>query len=151
VAKIKLISMNRKAFHDFTVEETYEAGIVLVGCEVKSLRLNQCNLRDSYVLIKNGTASLVGMHIKAYEKAGYFSPEPVRERQLLLNKREIAQLRKNVEQRGYTIVPLKLYFSDALVKVELGLCRGKKLYDKRDSIKQKDVKRDIEREMKKNN
>lgn len=142
---IKIIAKNKKALHDYFIEESYEAGIVLSGSEVKSLRLGNCNLRDSFVYIRGNVAELIGLHISPYTKGSYFNPDPLRQRQLLLNRREIDKLKAAVEQKGYTIVPLKLYFVKALVKVEIGLAKGKDLYDKRQSLKDKEQKREIER------
>lgn len=142
---MKLIAENRKARHDYFVEDTYEAGIVLVGCEVKSIRQGQVNLRDSFAIIKNGEVFAVGMHIAPYQMGSYFNHDPRRNRKLLLNKAEIRKLKAKVEQKGYTLVPLKLYFKDALVKVELGLCKGKETHDKRESIKRREEDRKIDR------
>ena len=127
----KLIATNKKAYHDYFVEDTYEAGIVLVGCEVKSVRLGQINLRDSFVIIKNGEVFMLGTHISPYKMGSYYNVDPRRTRKLLLNRSEINKLRGKVEQKGYTLIPLKVYFKDALVKVEIGLCKGKELHDKR--------------------
>lgn len=145
---VKIISNNRKAFHDYNIEEFFEAGIVLVGSEVKSLRLGNCNLRDSFVFIRGNVAELVGMHISPYDKGGHYNPEPARSRQLLLNRKEIIKLKAGVEQKGYTIVPLKIYFNEALVKLEIGLAKGKDLYDKRQTLKDKQVKRETDRTIK---
>ncbi|MBP3291448.1 MAG: SsrA-binding protein SmpB [Clostridia bacterium] len=142
---MKLIAENRKARHDYFVEDTYEAGIVLVGCEVKSIRQGQVNLRDSFAIIKNGEVFAVGMHIAPYQMGSYFNHDPRRNRKLLLNKAEIRKLKAKVEQKGYTLVPLKIYFKDALVKVELGLCKGKETHDKRESIKRREEDRKIDR------
>ena len=142
---MKSIAENRKARHDYFVEDTYEAGIVLVGCEVKSIRQGQVNLRDSFAIIKNGEVFAVGMHIAPYQMGSYFNHDPRRNRKLLLNKAEIRKLKAKVEQKGYTLVPLKIYFKDALVKVELGLCKGKETHDKRESIKRREEDRKIDR------
>lgn len=142
---MKLIAENRKARHDYFVEDTYEAGIVLVGCEVKSIRQGQVNLRDSFAIIKNGEVFAVGMYIAPYQMGSYFNHDPRRNRKLLLNKAEIRKLKAKVEQKGYTLVPLKIYFKDALVKVELGLCKGKETHDKRESIKRREEDRKIDR------
>ena len=142
---MKLIAENRKARHDYFVEDTYEAGIVLVGCEVKSIRQGKVNLRDSFAIIKNGEVFAVGMHIAPYQMGSYFNHDPRRNRKLLLNKAEIRKLKAKVEQKGYTLVPLKIYFKDALVKVELGLCKGKETHDKRESIKRREEDRKIDR------
>lgn len=142
---MKLIAENRKARHDYFVEDTYEAGIVLVGCEVKSIRQGGVNLRDSFAIIKNGEVFAVGMHIAPYQMGSYYNHDPRRNRKLLLNKSEIRKLKAKVEQKGYTLVPLKIYFKDALVKVELGLCKGKETHDKRESIKRREEDRKLER------
>ena len=142
---MKLIAENRKARHDYFVEDTYEAGIVLVGCEVKSIRQGLVNLRDSFAIIKNGEVFAVGMHVAPYQMGSYFNHDPRRNRKLLLNKAEIRKLKAKVEQKGYTLVPLKIYFKDALVKVELGLCKGKETHDKRESIKRREEDRKIDR------
>ena len=142
---IKIAAQNRKAHHDYFVEDRYEAGIELYGTEVKSVRLGKVNLRDSYAAIKNGEVFLTGAHISPYEKGSYFNVDPLRPRKLLLNKAEIRRLKARTEQKGYTIVPLKVYFKDSLVKVELGLCRGKDLYDKRESIKRREEARKLDR------
>ncbi len=144
----RLIATNRKAYHDYFVDETVEAGLVLVGSEIKSIRAGQVNLRDSYVSIRNGEAWLIGTHIAGYTEASYQDHEPRRERKLLLHRREILKWRGKVEQRGFTIVPLKLYLKDNRAKVELGLVRGKHTYDKREAIARRDFERDVQREMK---
>lgn len=141
----KIIAQNRKAYHDFFVDETYEAGIALFGTEVKSVRAGQVNLKDSYCYIDGGEIFASGIHISPYEKGNIFNREPLRQRKLLMHKREIMKLHGLVGQKGYTLVPLSFYFSGARVKVELGLCRGKKLYDKRDDEAKKQANRDIER------
>ncbi len=142
---MKIIATNKKAYHDYFVEQTYEAGIVLVGTEVKSLRLSNVNLRDSYAQIKDGEVFLVGAHIAPYEKGSYYNVDPCRKRKLLLNRYEIRKLQACVELEGYTIVPLKIYFKGSLVKVELAVCKGKMLHDKRETIKRRDAEREIER------
>ena len=142
---MKIIASNKKAYYDYHIEETFEAGIVLVGTEVKSVRLGKVNLRDSYASVKTGEAFLIGAHISPYEKGSYFNVDPLRTRKLLLNKAEIRKIKARVEQKGYTLVPLKLYFKDSLVKVELGLARGKDLYDKRETIKRKEEERKLDR------
>ena len=142
------VAENRKAYHDYFVDEKYEAGIALFGTEVKSVRGGQVNLKDAYCSIKNGEIFVLGMHISPYEKGNIFNREPRRERKLLMHKREIAKLGGLVSQKGYTLVPLSLYFSGKNVKVEVGLCRGKKLYDKRDSIAEKQANREMDRRMK---
>ncbi len=147
----KLIAQNKKAFHDYFVEDTYEAGIVLVGCEVKSIRLGAINLRDSFVIIKNGEVFMIGAHISPYKMGSYNNVDPRRNRKLLLNRSEINKLRGKVEQKGYTLIPLKVYFKDALVKVQIGLCKGKELHDKRQAIKEKENDRNLRRVMKEYN
>lgn len=147
----KLIAQNKKAYHDYFVEDTYEAGIVLVGCEVKSIRLGAINLRDSFVIIKNGEVFMIGAHISPYKMGSYNNVDPRRTRKLLLNRSEINKLRGKVEQKGYTLVPLKVYFKDALVKVQIGLCKGKELHDKRQTIKEKENDRNLRRVMKEYN
>lgn len=145
---IRVVARNKKAFHDYTIEETYEAGIVLEGSEVKSLRLGNCSLRDSFVIVRNTIAEVIGMHIPPYNKGSHYNPDPTRNRQLLLNSRELLKLKSSVEQKGYTIVPLRIYFKQALVKVEIGVAKGKDLYDKRHALKDKQLKREIDRVMK---
>ena len=142
----KMIAQNRKAYHDYFVEEKYEAGISLFGTEVKSIRAGAVNLKDSYCSFKGNELFVLGMHVSPYEKGNIFNREPLRDRKLLMHKRELAKLAGLVSQKGYTLVPLSLYFSGKNVKVELGLCRGKKLYDKRDA----DAKREADREIQKN-
>lgn len=136
---------NRKAYHDYFVLEEYEAGIVLTGTEIKSIRENGANIKDSYAIIKNGEAFLLNMHISKYEQGNIFNHDETRTRKLLLHKNQILKLKNKLELDGFTLVPLKLYFVNGRAKIELGLCRGKKIYDKRESSK----KRDIERELKK--
>ncbi len=142
------IAQNKKAWHDYFVDETYEAGISLFGTEVKSVREGRVNLKDSYVSVKSGEAYLIGTHISPYEKGNIFNKDPLRERKLLLHKREIAKLIGLTQQQGYTLIPLKMYFKGSYVKVLVGLCRGKKNYDKRASIAERDAKRQIDRTMK---
>lgn len=144
----KIIATNKKAYHDYFVEDTYEAGIVLEGSEVKSIRQGSVNLKDSYVFIKKSEPYLCGAHVSPYDKGGAFNPEPRRDRKLLLHKDEIRKMRAKVEQKGYTLVPLKLYFVGSLVKVEVGLCRGKHTYDKKRTLMEKDVMRERERAIK---
>ena len=148
---IKTIAVNRKARHDFFVEDTYEAGIALFGTEVKSLRQGTVNLKDSYCYIKNGEIFSTGIHISPYEKGNIFNRDPLRERKLLMHKKEILKLHALVGQQGFTLVPLSLYFSGKNVKLELGVCKGKKLYDKRDDASKRDAKRSIERAMRDKN
>ena len=144
----KIISQNKKAYHDYFVDEKYEAGIALFGTEVKSLRAGAVNLKDSYCEVKNGELFAVGVHISPYEKGNIFNREPLRDKKLLMHKKEILKLHGLVSQKGFTLVPLSLYFSGAHVKMEIGLCRGKKLYDKRDDIAKSDAKRTMERTFK---
>ena len=144
----KIIAQNKKAYHDYFVEEKYEAGIALAGTEVKSIRAGGVNLKDSYCSFEGGEIFAVGMHISPYEHGNIFNTDPMREKKLLMHRREILKLQGLVQQKGFTVVPLSLYFSGSHVKVELGLCRGKKLYDKRDSLAEKQAGREMERRMK---
>ena len=145
---VKIAAQNRKAHHDYFVEDRYEAGIELFGTEVKSIRAGTLNLKDSYCIAKDGEIYLHGMHISPYEHGNIFNRDPVRPRRLLMHKREIRKLHALVKQDGYTLVPLSVYFKDARVKVEIGLCKGKKNYDKRAAMAQRDTKREIDRAMK---
>lgn len=145
---IKLISQNKKAFHDYFIEEKYECGIELVGTEVKSLRLGQVNIKDSYASIENGEVWLKGMHISPYEKGNIFNRDPLRERKLLMHKYEIRKLIGKLKEKGYSLVPIRIYLSGQRIKVELGLAKGKKSYDKRQSIAEASAKREIERKLK---
>jgi SsrA-binding protein len=142
---IKVISVNRQAYHDYTVERTVEAGVSLVGTEIKSIRDGKVNLRGSYAIVRRGEIWLENAHIAAYEHGNRYNHEPLRNRKLLLHKREISLLMERVATKGLTLVPLKLYLKGGRAKIELGLCRGKKLYDKREAIAERDAKRDIER------
>ena len=144
----KQIASNRKAFHDYFIEERYEAGIELFGTEVKSLRQGTVNLKDSWCDISNGELWIKQMHISPYEKGNIFNRDPIRPRKLLMHKKEIMKLYGTLKQEGLTLVPLSLYFKNSRVKVEVGLCRGKKLYDKRADMAKKDAKRTIERTLK---
>ena len=144
----KLISKNPTAYHNYTIEDKLEAGIVLSGTEIKSIRNGKANLKDSYAIIKNGEAYIVGMHISPYEHGNIFNKDPLRDRKLLLNKREINKLIGLTKQKGYSLVPISLYFKGSLVKVELGIGKGKKLYDKRQDIAKKDAERRINQAMK---
>ncbi len=144
----KPIAKNSKAFHDYFVEERYEAGVVLAGTEVKSIRQGGVNLKDSFCQVKDGELWLYGVHISPYEKGNIFNKDPRRPRKLLMHRREILRLGMAVQRDGLTLVPLSLYFRDAKVKVELGVCKGKKLYDKRASAAERDAKRDMDRAMK---
>lgn len=143
----KVITENRKARHDYFVEEAYEAGIALKGTEVKSLRAGKVNLKDSYAQVENGEMYIFNMHISPYEQGNRFNVDPLRKRKLLLHKTEINRLYGKVKQQGLTLIPLKLYFKRGRVKVELALARGKKLYDKRDAMAERDARRDVERAM----
>ncbi|MBO0781498.1 MAG: SsrA-binding protein SmpB [Ktedonobacteraceae bacterium] len=144
-AHTQMITVNRQAYHDYIVERTVEAGIALVGTEIKSIRAGKANLRNAYAIVRQGEIWLENAHIATYEQGNRFNHDPVRNRKLLLHKREITQLATRVATKGLTLVPLKLYLKGGRAKIELGLCRGKKLYDKRESIAARDVKRDIER------
>ena len=139
---------NRKAFHDYQIEETFEAGLVLKGTEVKSLRQGKASFTDTFAYIQDGEVFLREMYIKPYEHGSFYNHDPRRPRKLLLNKKEIRELEKATQQKGYTIVPLKLYFKGGKAKIQIGLARGKKQFDKRESIKEKDVKRQIDRSVK---
>lgn len=148
---IKIAAQNRKAYHDYFVEDQYEAGIELCGTEVKSIRAGTMNLKDSYCTVKDGELFVHSMHISPYEHGNIFNRDPDRDRRLLMHKREIRKLGERVAQDGVALVPLSLYFKDSRVKVELGLCKGKKLYDKRDSDAERNAKRDMDRAMKERN
>ena len=147
----KQVTANKKAWHDYFVDERFEAGIELVGTEVKSIRQGQVNLKDSYCSFKDGELFVLGMHISPYEKGNIFNKDPLRKRKLLMHKREIMNLFGRTKQDGYALIPLSVYFKDSKVKIELGLCRGKKLHDKRASIASRDAKREIDRVMKSQN
>jgi SsrA-binding protein len=144
----KVISHNKKARHDYFIEDSYEAGIVLSGTEVKSMRLGRVNLKDSYAVVKNGEVFLCNMHISPYEQGNIFNKDPLRDRKLLFHKKEIFKLQGFIMQKGLTLVPLQLYFKRGKVKVQIGVGKGKKLYDKRDDIAKKDAQRDIDRRLK---
>jgi len=148
---IKTVAQNKKARHDYFIEETYEAGIELAGTEVKSIRLGKVNLRDSYAYIKNSEVFISGMHISPYEKGNIFNKDPLRDRKLLLHKYEINKLIGYTQQKGLTLVPLQVYFKKGKVKVELAVARGKKLFDKRQDIANRDAKREIDRRIKEYN
>lgn len=141
----KIISLNRKARHDYFVEEAYECGLALAGTEVKSLRAGAVNLKDSYCAIKDGEIFVVGMHISPYEQGNIFNRDPLRQRKLLMHKREIMKLFGYVKREGYSLIPLSLYFKGSRVKLELGLCKGKKLHDKRDDAARRDADREMSR------
>ena len=150
-ANTKLIAQNKKAYHDYFVDEEIEAGIELVGTEVKSIRNGSVNLKDSWCSIDNGEIFIKGMHISPYEKGNIFNRDPLRVRKLLMHKREINKLFGSVKQDGLTLIPLSLYFKDSRVKVQIGLCKGKKLYDKREDSAKRDAKREIDRNLKMRN
>ena len=145
---VKPVASNRKARHDYFVEESFECGIELRGTEVKSMRQGRVNLKESYAAVKNGEMIVSGMHISPYEQGNIFNTDPLRPKRLLMHKREIRRLDGLVQRQGYTLVPLSVYLKDGRMKLELGLCRGKKLHDKRDSIAERDARRDIDRAMK---
>jgi SsrA-binding protein len=142
---VKVISQNRKAYHDYHIEEAVESGIALLGTEVKSLREGRAHLKDSYVILKSGEAFLLNCHISPYSHGNIMNHEPLRTRKLLMHRKEIDRLRGKVEGKGFTLIPLKLYFKKSFVKVEIGLARGKKLFEKRDTIKEREAKREIEK------
>lgn len=144
-ATVKPIASNRKAYHDYFVEDKYEAGIELFGTEVKSIRMGNVNLKDSYCIIKDGEMMVHGLHVSPYEKGNIFNRDPIRPRRLLMHKREILRLFAKVKQDGYTLVPTSLYFKGPHIKLEVGLCKGKKLYDKRDAAASRDAKREMDR------
>ena len=144
----RLIANNKKAYHDYFIEETYEAGIALHGTEVKSLRMGKCSIKESFVRIENEEVYIYGMHISPYEKGNIFNRDPLRVKKLLLHKSEIRKMKGKIAEKGYTLVPLKVYFNRILVKVEIGLAKGKKLYDKRQDIAKKDQRREAERDFK---
>ena len=148
---VKLIANNKKAFHDYFIEEKYEAGISLAGTEVKSLRQGKCSIKESFIRIEKGEVFIYGMHISPYEKGNIFNKDPLRVKKLLLHKYEINKMAGKIAEKGYTLVPLQVYFRGSLVKVEIGLAKGKKLYDKREATAIKDAKRNIDREMKERN
>lgn len=145
---IKLIANNKKAFHDYFIEDKFEAGISLAGTEVKSLRMGKCSIKESFIRIENGEVMIYGMHISPYEKGNIFNKDPLRVKKLLMHKYEINKLAGKIAEKGYTLVPLQVYFKDGKAKVEVGLARGKKLYDKRQDIAKKDQRREAEREFK---
>lgn len=145
---IKLIANNKKARHDYFIEETYETGIVLHGTEVKSLRLGQCSIKEAFISIDHGEVFINRMHINPYEKGNIFNKDPLRVKKLLMHKNEIYKMESRAQVKGYTIVPLRVYFKGSLVKVEIGLAKGKKLYDKRQDIAKKDQKREAQRDFK---
>lgn len=144
---VKVIAQNRKARHDYFVEETFEAGLSLRGTEVKSIRLGRCNMKDCYAQVVNGELFVYGLHISPYEKGSVFNVDPLRPKKLLMHKIEIRRLEQAVMQKGLTLVPLTIYLKDGLMKLELAICRGKKLFDKRDDMAKRDATREIERHM----
>ena len=143
----KLVANNKKAYHDYYIDEVFEAGLVLQGTEVKALRLGNANLKDSYCRIKNGEVFVDNLHISPYEQGNRENHEPLRSRKLLLHREEIAKLTKKVEEKGLSLVPTKLYFKESMAKLEIGVARGKKLHDKRDSLKRKEADREVSRAM----
>ena len=148
---VKQVARNQKAYHDYFIEEKFEAGIELAGTEVKSIRMGNVNLKDSFCLIKDGQLSVLGMYISPYEKGNIFNKDPRRPRRLLMHKREIMRLFARIKQDGYSLIPLSVYFKGPRVKLSLGLARGKKLYDKRESAAKRDAKREMDRAMKSRN
>ena len=145
---LKLVANNKKAYHDYFIEDKYEAGIALHGTEVKSLRMGKCSIKESFIRIENGEVFAYGMHISPYEKGNIFNKDPLRIKKLLLHKTEINKLAGKLAEQGYTLVPLQVYFARGKAKMEIGLAKGKKLYDKREDIAKKDMKREAERDMK---
>ena len=145
---IKLIANNKKAYHDYFIEDTYEAGIALAGTEVKSLRSGKCSIKESFIRVERGEVYVYGMHISPYEKGNIFNKDPLRVRKLLLHRYEINKIEAKLKEKGLTLVPLKVYFKDSLVKVEIGTARGKKNYDKRQDIAKKDQRREAQRDFK---
>ncbi|MCR4922613.1 MAG: SsrA-binding protein SmpB [Lachnospiraceae bacterium] len=144
----KLIANNKKAYHDFFIEDKYECGIELFGTEIKSMRMGKCSIKEAYVRIENGEAFIIGMNVSPYEKGNIFNKDPLRTRKLLLHRAEINKLAGKIAEKGYTIMPLQVYLKNSRAKVEIGLARGKKLYDKRQDIAKKDMRREVEREFK---
>lgn len=144
----KLIANNKKAYHDYFIDETYEAGVALHGTEVKSMRMGKCSVKESFVRIENGEVFIYGMHVSPYEKGNIFNKDPLRVKKLLMHRYEINKLSGKIKEKGYTLVPLQVYFKEGKVKVEIGLARGKKLYDKRADIAKKDQRREAEKEFK---
>ena len=144
----RMVANNKKAYHDYFIEDKYEAGVALAGTEVKSLRMGKCSIKESFVKIERGEVFIYGMHISPYEQGNRFNPDPVRPRRLLMHKREILKLQQTVQQDGNALIPLSLYFKDGRVKLEVGLCKGKKLYDKRESEAERSAKREMDRALK---
>ena len=145
---VKLIANNKKAYHDYFIDETYETGIALHGTEVKSLRMGKCSIKESFIRVEHGEVFVYGMHISPYEKGNILNKDPLRVKKLLMHRYEINKISGKIKEKGYTLVPLKVYFKGSLVKVEIGLARGKKLYDKRQDIAKKDQRREAEKEFK---
>lgn len=145
---IKIVASNKKARHEYFIEDTYETGISLHGTEVKSIRMSQCSIKESFIRVVNGEVFIMGMHVNPYEKGNIFNKDPLRVRKLLLHKSEIVKITGKIAEKGYTLVPLSVYLKGSLVKVEIALAKGKKLYDKREDIAKKDQKRDAQREFK---
>ena len=141
----KLVANNKKAFHDYFIDDKYETGIELYGTEVKSIRMGKCSIKEAFVRIENGQVFVYGMHISPYEKGNIFNRDPLRQRKLLMHRKEIDRLVSKIKEKGFTLVPLQVYLKGSLVKVEIGLARGKKLYDKREDLAKKDARREIER------
>lgn len=146
--EMKLVANNKKAYHDYFIEEKFEAGLVLHGTEVKSLRMGKCSIKEAFIRIENGEVYAYGMHISPYEKGNIFNKDPLRPKKLLLHKQQIRKLIGSSAEKGYTLVPLQVYFRDGRAKIEIGLARGKKLYDKRQDIAKKDQRREAEKELK---
>lgn len=144
----KLVANNKKAYHDYFIDETYETGVALHGTEVKSIRMGKCSIKESFVRIENGEVFIYGMHVSPYEKGNIFNKDPLRVKKLLMHRYEINKLEGKIKEKGYTLVPLQVYFKEGKVKLEIGLARGKKLYDKRETIAKKDARRETEREFK---
>lgn len=145
---VKLIANNKKAYHDYFIDDKFETGIELYGTEVKSIRMGKCSIKEAFVKIDKGEVFIYGMHVSPYEKGNLFNKDPLRVRRLLMHKQEIQRLFAKIKEKGYTLVPLRVYFKGSLVKVEIGLARGKKLYDKREDIAKKDARRELERDFK---
>lgn len=146
--EMKLVANNKKAYHDYFIEEKYEAGLVLHGTEVKSLRMGKCSIKEAFIRIENGEVYIYGMHISPYEKGNIFNKDPLRVKKLLLHRQQIRKLIGSSAEKGYTLVPLQVYFKDGRAKIEIGLAKGKKLYDKRQDIAKKDQRREAEKELK---
>ena len=146
--EMKLVANNKKAYHDYFIEEKYEAGLVLHGTEVKSLRMGKCSVKEAFIRVENGEVFIYGMHISPYEKGNIFNKDPLRVKKLLLHRQQIRKLIGDSSEKGYTIVPLQVYFRDGRAKIEIGLARGKKFYDKRQDIARKDQRREMEKELK---